>query len=71
VVQVAALATQDKVNELQGKLKEAGIKSFTQKVPTKSGERIRVRVGPFSKEEAEKMRARLTRLGFPGSMVPT
>lgn len=71
VVQVAALATQDKVNELQGKLKEAGIKSFTQKVPTKSGERIRVRVGPFSKEEAEKMRARLTKLGFPGSMVPT
>lgn len=71
VVQVAALASQDKVNELQGKLKEAGIKSFTQKVPTKSGERIRVRVGPFSKDEAEKMRARLARLGFSGSMVPT
>lgn len=71
VLQVAALASQDKVNELQSKLKDAGIKSFTQKVPTQSGERIRVRVGPFGKEEAEKMRAKLDKLGLSGSMVPT
>jgi DedD protein len=69
VVQVAALATQEKVTELQDKLKEAGIKSFTHKVPTATGERIQVRVGPFSREEADKMRARLDKVGLSGSMV--
>ncbi len=71
IVQVAALATQDKVDELQGKLRDAGISSHTQKVSTPTGERIRVRMGPFgSKEEAEKARAKLSRLGLGGSLVP-
>lgn len=71
VIQVAALATQDKVNDLQGKLKEAGIKSYTQKIATASGERIRIRVGPFgSKEDADKVRARLGKLGLNGTLVP-
>lgn len=71
VIQVAALAAQDKVDELQGKLKDAGIKSYTQKVPTPSGERTRIRVGPFpNKEEAEKVRAKLSKLGLNGSLVP-
>lgn len=70
-VQVAALASQDKVNELQNKLKGAGIKSYTSKVATQSGERIRIRVGPFSsKEEADKMRARLVKIGLGGTLVP-
>lgn len=71
VIQVAALATQDKVNDLQGKLKEAGIKSYTQKIATASGERIRIRVGPFgSKEDADKVRAKLGKLGLNGTLVP-
>jgi DedD protein len=71
VVQVAALGSQEKVNELQNKLKSAGIKSYTSKVATQSGERIRVRVGPFSsKEEAEKTRAKLVKLGLGGTLVP-
>lgn len=71
VIQVAALATQDKVNDLQGKLKEAGIKSYTQKIATASGERIRIRVGPFvNKEEADKVRAKLGKLGLNGTLVP-
>jgi DedD protein len=71
VVQVAALATQDKVDELQGKLKSAGIASFTQKVSTDSGSRTRVRVGPFSsREEADRVRAKLSRLGLAGTLVP-
>lgn len=70
-IQVAALSSQNKVNELRSKLKAAGIASQTQKVPVANGERIRVRVGPFaSKEEAEKMRARLVKLGLNGSLVP-
>lgn len=71
VVQVAALASQEKVSELQGKLQSAGIKSFTQKIATQSGERIRVRVGPFtSKAEAERMRAKLVKSGLNGTLVP-
>jgi len=66
VVQVAALASQEKVTELQDRLRAAGIASFTQK----SGELIRVRIGPFSKEEADKTRAKLGGIGLSGSMVP-
>jgi DedD protein len=71
VVQVAALATQEKVTELQDKLTQAGFKSFVQKVPTEGGVRIRVRVGPFgSKDEAESTRAKLSKLGFNGRLAP-
>jgi DedD protein len=72
VLQVAALATQDKVDELQGKLRSAGISSYTQKVTTENGSRTRVRVGPFSsKEEADRVRAKLGKLGLNGTLVPT
>ena len=71
MVQVAALATTEKVAELQAKLNAGGIKSYTQKVATTSGEKIRVRVGPFaSKEEAEKARSKLSKLGLGGTLIP-
>jgi DedD protein len=71
-VQVAALASLERVTELQGKLSDAGFKSYTQKVPTTSGDRIRVRVGPFStKDEADSARAKLGKLGLNGTLVPT
>ncbi|MBS0307854.1 MAG: SPOR domain-containing protein [Proteobacteria bacterium] len=70
-VQVAALATQEKINELRGKLSAAGIQSYTQKVATASGERTRIRVGPFAtREEAEKMRSKLVKMGLNGTLVP-
>ena len=69
VVQVAALGSQEKVDELQEKLNAAGIRAHTHKVSTPSGDRIQVRVGPFSREEADKMRARLDKVGLGGSMV--
>jgi DedD protein len=70
-VQVAALASRDKINELRGKLNKAGIQSYTQNVATASGERTRIRIGPFaSREEADKMRARLGKLGLNGKIVP-
>lgn len=69
VVQVAALASQEKVDELQEKLGAAGIRAHTHKVSTPSGERIQVRIGPFSREEADRMRARLDKVGLGGSMV--
>ncbi|HEU4775551.1 MAG TPA: SPOR domain-containing protein [Telluria sp.] len=67
IVQVAALASQEKANELQARLKEAGIPAFTQKG---SGNLVRVRVGPFSKDEGEKIRARLGKLDLTGTLVP-
>jgi DedD protein len=69
VIQVAALSARDKVEELQGKLRDAGIRSFTQKSP--SGELTRVKVGPFgSREEAEKAKAKLQKIGLSGSLSP-
>lgn len=71
-VQVAALASSEKVNELRGKLKGAGISSYTQKIATDSGERIRIRIGPLnSREEADKVRAKLASLGLSGTVVPS
>ena len=68
VYQVAALATQDKADELLAKLKGAGIKSFTHK--SASDELIRVRIGPFaSKEEADAAHAKLAKLGLSGNPV--
>jgi len=70
VVQVGAFATQEKVNELQDKLNSAGIKSFTQKVATSSGDKIRVRIGPFSdRESADKVKLQLEKIGLNGSLI--
>ena len=65
VVQIAALASEEKVDELRAKLNKAGLKSHTQKVATKNGERIRVRLGPFSsKDEAEKLCPKLSKMNL-------
>jgi DedD protein len=70
VLQVAAMSSAEKAAEVQAKLREAGIPSYTQKTTTPSGELIRVRVGPLNKEDAEKVRAKLGRLGMSGAMTP-
>ncbi len=71
ILQVAAFASAEKVQELRGRLKNAGIASYTQKVATEDGERIRIRVGPFgSKQEAEHMRTKLSALGLNGKLLP-
>ncbi len=70
MIQVAALASADKVKELRGKLKKAGFKSVTQKVATEGGERIRVRVGPYaSKKEAEKVCPKLNKMKLKCTLV--
>ena len=70
MIQVAALASADKVKELRGKLKKAGFKSVTQKVATEGGERIRVRVGPYaSKKEAEKACPKLNKMKLKCTLV--
>ncbi|TXI91172.1 MAG: hypothetical protein E6Q34_07795, partial [Burkholderiaceae bacterium] len=70
-VQVAAMSSQAKIKELQGKLKAADIQTYTQKITTDNGEVVRVRVGPFAnKAEAEKMQKKLAKLGMNGSLIP-
>ncbi len=66
LLQVAALSDQTKVDELRARLKNAGISSFTQKTPSGI---TRVRVGPFSsKEEAERVKAKLSSMGLEGRL---
>ena len=66
------MATQEKVDELRNKLTAAGIKSYTQKVATQSGSRTRIRVGPFaSRDEAEKARVKINKIGLSATLVPT
>lgn len=67
VLQLGAYAEQGNVKVLQGKIKELGYPSYTEKVSTPQGERIRVRAGPFSsKAAAEKAQARLKQIGAGG-----
>lgn len=70
MIQVAALASKDKVKELRARLTKAGFKSQTQKVATDDGERIRVRVGPYtSKKEAEKQCPKLSKMKLKCTLV--
>ena len=56
---------------MRAKLQMAGVAAYTQTIKTASGNRIRVRVGPFnSKEEAERAAAKVKGQGLPASLVP-
>jgi DedD protein len=69
LLQVAAVNSKAKADDLKSRLKESGIKAYSEKVSTKDGDRFRVRVGPFaSREEAEKMQARVKKIGLNGSV---
>ena len=71
VIQVGAFATQEKVSELQSKLSSAGIKSFTQKVATSTGDKTRVRIGPFAdREAAARVKAQCEKLGLTPTLIP-
>jgi DedD protein len=70
-LQVAALGSAEKAKELQARLSKSGIKSYTEKVKAGNGEQVRVRVGPFaSRDEADKMRSKLSGMGLGGMVIP-
>ncbi|MBZ0092483.1 MAG: SPOR domain-containing protein [Sulfuricellaceae bacterium] len=70
VVQLGAFSQAANAKQLQTKLKQADIKSFTDVLKTASGEKTRVRAGPFgSREEAEKAQAKLKKMGLTGNVV--
>jgi DedD protein len=69
VLQVAALATQEKITEVQNKLKSVGINSYTQKISTESGPRTRIRVIAANQEEADRLRAKMTKVSLNAQAV--
>ena len=70
VVQVGAFADAAKAREARAKLERAGLKTYTQVVETKDGQRTRVRVGPFSdKTQAEGSAAKIKALDLPASIL--
>ena len=71
VVQVAALNDADKAKQMQEQIAAAGVKSYTEVVPTTKGNVTRVRAGPFAtRDEAEKTRDKLKGMGLNGNLVP-
>lgn len=71
VVQVAALTDADKAAQLRDQIAAAGVKAYTEVVPTAKGSVTRVRAGPFaSRGAADKARDRLKDLGLAGNVVP-
>lgn len=70
-VQIGAYTSADSVRDLRAKLTTAGLKSYTEVVTLRQGERTRVRIGPFAtREDAERARERLKKhLGIDGSIV--
>ena len=70
VVQAAAPASEAAARDLVERLKKSGLSSYIEGTETKEGTRHRVRLGPYaSREDADKMRARLKTIGIVGNVV--
>lgn len=70
LLQAGAFATEKAAAEQVGRLRKVGVKTYTEKVRTGQGERIRVRVGPFaSREAADRARAKLKSAGIDSALV--
>ena len=70
VLQAAALGSDAAAQNLAGKLKKAGFVPYTEKIQTKEGPRVRVRVGPYStRDDAERVKEKLKALGVNAAVV--
>lgn len=70
VVQVGAYSDAAKLREVRQKLENAHLKTYTQAVETKEGQRTRVRVGPFATQaEADKAALRVKALDLPAAVL--
>lgn len=69
-VQIGVFSTMASIKELQQKLLAHGYKSYTERIATEQGEKIRLRAGPFaSRAEAEKALGKIKSAGMPGMVV--
>lgn len=70
VVQIGVFSDAGNVKKLQDQLQQQGYKSFTEKVATPKGDKIRLRAGPFdSRLEAETALAKIKDVGLSGMVV--
>lgn len=70
VVQVGAFADREAAQTARRKLEAKGLKTYTQVLKTKEGERVRVRLGPYAdRAEADKVAAQAKTLGLAGSVL--
>jgi DedD protein len=70
VVQVGAFSDAARAKEARSKVERAGLKTYTQVVETKDGQRTRVRVGPFAdKAEAEAAAQKIKTLDLPAAVL--
>lgn len=71
VVQLGAFSNSANAKQRQEKLSAAGIQSYTEKLKSDKGEKIRVRAGPFpTREAAEQAREKLKKMGLDGIVAP-
>lgn len=69
-VQVGAFANVDGVKDLQARLRKVGVETYTEKLKTAKGERLRVRAGPFgTRPEAEQMLGKVKEVGVDGAAI--
>jgi len=65
-IQLAALKSQDKANQLQQKLANHGINATVQEIATDNGTLYRLRAGPFNRQDAEQKLQQITSEGYNG-----
>ena len=69
VIQVGAFTDPAKVRDVRSKLEQAGLKTYTQVVDKDGKSTTRIRVGPYeTREEADKVAARIRKLDLPVSV---
>lgn len=67
VILIGAFANTANVKQLQSKISELGIKTFTEPLDSPQGKKTRVRAGPFpNREAADKALDRIKRIGVSG-----
>jgi DedD protein len=70
VVQIGAYQNAGNVKLIVAKMKEVGVASYTEKLDSPQGPRIRVRAGPFpSRDAAEKAQTKLKIIGVSGPVA--
>ncbi len=70
IVQFGAFSDAAKAQEVRQQVEKTGLKTYSQVAKTADGDRIRVRVGPFtSRAEADKAAAKIKALNLPASVL--
>jgi DedD protein len=70
VIQVGAFSDAAKLRDVRQKLEQAGLKTYTQVVEKEGKSTTRIRVGPYeTREEADKVAARIRKLDLPASVL--